>query len=118
MRKTRKLKKGPVGKITWATPQTAAIVAKKAPANEESIEERALTVAQRLVYAIERIGIVPPGPVVAHKDARGGHVECLTEAVISLSTAHESSQGLVARGLHDIADAIREHANAVRESKS
>lgn len=40
-------------------------------------------------------------------DETGGHVECLTEAVMGITS-----------GLFKIADAIRELADAVRETKS
>jgi hypothetical protein len=101
-------------KTETKTKKTRQSLSSLLPTPKEDISVSLLDAADRLIHAIERIGIMPPGPVAAHQDARGGHVECLTEAVIALTEMHDS----VAQGLHSIADAIREHTNAVREQQS
>lgn len=69
------------------------------------MESKVIEAVEDLANSVKSVGFsitnVGPG-----KDATGGYVGCLTEAVVGMTS-----------GLVDIANAIRELADAVRESK-
>jgi hypothetical protein len=70
--------------------------------------EGAIDAVDELVHAGRQIARAITSDASGGRDASGGHVECLTEAVMGITAGLHA----IAAALEDLASAVREHGTA------